>query len=814
MEVTADSTARTDRNRTSFKSDSNGKVPSFSLVMPAYNESAGIAHAIQEADEALSKITSDYEIIIVDDGSLDDTANIAERASLKFPSVRVLRAEKNVGYGAAIQRGFQAATKDVVGFTDADCQFELSELAQMIPLTKHYDLVCGYRIDRQDPWLRKVYSAGYNSIVRLLLGTRVRDCDCALKIFRREVIQSIPMNSKGFFFNSELLAQARMMNYSFVELGVTHRPRVRGTSTVSIKQILPVSKSIVNFWWNKVLFANNELPAELGLKRWSLGQQLLGILLLIVISAIVLLPNLNYPLFEPDETRYTHIALEMLEQGDWVTPRLRGEAYLDKPPLLYWMSALSMQTFGPSPAAARLPSIISAFLTVLLTYVLGKRLIGDQPAWYGALALVLSGGFMLSGRFLLMDSLLTLWTTVALLAGVIALCTPNFSKRWWIVASIACALGVLTKGPLALVLCVPPLLAYQLLTKTHRRLILKQYAFFVLPSLLITLPWFIAVAQANPNFSAHFFWQHHFVRFTNAFNHREPWWYYIPMVFVGMFPASLLIPPTLAFVLGRNTQNQRLRTRNLGFLFVGTVWPIFFFSLSTCKLPTYILPSIPMFSLLIGFMVSCTVLKPQFENSITRFLKPFPQRAVMIVVVALVVVAIVGLRFEEGRSVGTAVAFAIAVGIAGIAYRYWNSPQAFAPRSWAFSAAVGLAVSCYVFGKFIPDFATERSVLHQIATLRAENNNRQVVFLGQPPLATSLHVPQSDYVSFSEADIEQFWNHVANRGECIVVTPADRTEVADLAGSHEVRLSPADKQGRTFVAFSLRPLSTDSTIQR
>ena len=177
-----------------------------------------------EAVEALATITDDFEVLVVDDGSKDATAAIVSAAAADDSHVRLIQQPKNCGYGAALRRGFAEATKEIVGFTDADCQFDLRELERLVLLARDYDIVCGYRIDRQDPWLRRVYSAGYNVLVRLLLGTRVRDCDCALKLFHRDVIAKLPITTDGFLINGEMLASACQQKFSLVEVGVSASP--------------------------------------------------------------------------------------------------------------------------------------------------------------------------------------------------------------------------------------------------------------------------------------------------------------------------------------------------------------------------------------------------------------------------------------------------------------------------------------------------------------------------------------------------------------------------------------------------------------
>jgi dolichol-phosphate mannosyltransferase len=196
-----------------------------SLILPAYNEEASIQKAIAEADEALSALTSDYEILVVDDGSSDGTPALVADSARRFPHVRLLRHEKNRGYGAALRTGFDAARFELVGFTDSDCQFHLADLGRLLPLTEKHPVVVGYRQQRQDPWRRRFISWGYNCLARGLLGTRVRDCDCALKVFRREVLPTLRPEADGFFVNTEMLTKARQHGLSVGEVGVRHRPR-------------------------------------------------------------------------------------------------------------------------------------------------------------------------------------------------------------------------------------------------------------------------------------------------------------------------------------------------------------------------------------------------------------------------------------------------------------------------------------------------------------------------------------------------------------------------------------------------------------
>jgi dolichol-phosphate mannosyltransferase len=227
-------------------------LPSLSLVIPAYNESAVIEAAVREADAALGRLFDCSEVIVVDDGSADDTPSLVAGLAVEFPCLRLVRHPVNQGYGAALRSGFEAAAFELVAFTDADCQFNLLDLGRMAPLAARYPIVAGFRTDRKDPWRRRFLSRGYNRLARTLLGTGVRDCDCALKVFRREALADLLPESRGFFVNTEMLARARRLGYEVAEVAVTHRPRLGGESKVSLREVPRTLRTLLGFWWREV----------------------------------------------------------------------------------------------------------------------------------------------------------------------------------------------------------------------------------------------------------------------------------------------------------------------------------------------------------------------------------------------------------------------------------------------------------------------------------------------------------------------------------------------------------------------------------
>ncbi len=236
-------------------------METLSLVLPAYNEADVIAQAIAEAEVALSKRFRAFEVLVVDDGSTDATAAVVAQQLRNAPHSKLIRHGTNRGYGAALRTGFEATCFPLIAFTDADCQFDLTELGTLAEMANEYPVVVGYRVDRKDPGKRRFFSWGYNLMARTLLGTGVRDVDCALKVFRRGALAQLLPESNGFFVNTEMMTRARQARLPVMEVPVTHRPRAGGQSKVSLREIPPTAARLLRFWWSNVLFAPKPKPA-------------------------------------------------------------------------------------------------------------------------------------------------------------------------------------------------------------------------------------------------------------------------------------------------------------------------------------------------------------------------------------------------------------------------------------------------------------------------------------------------------------------------------------------------------------------------
>jgi glycosyltransferase involved in cell wall biosynthesis len=207
------------------------KPPSITVFFPCYNEQENVTKVTQQALDVLEGLHADYEVIIVNDGSADDTGAVADRIAATHPRVRVVHHPRNLGYGAALQSGFRAATKDLVFHTDGDGQFDLAELPPWLPLMEEYDIVCGYRINRRDNFVRRMNGHLWTKLTCLLFSLRLRDIDCAFKLYQRAVFDNLKMESTGALISTEILARAVRKGYRITERGVHHYPRTAGKPT-------------------------------------------------------------------------------------------------------------------------------------------------------------------------------------------------------------------------------------------------------------------------------------------------------------------------------------------------------------------------------------------------------------------------------------------------------------------------------------------------------------------------------------------------------------------------------------------------------
>ncbi len=225
-------------------------VRSLTVSLPAYNERDNIGPMVNLVREQVGPLVQDLEIIVVDDGSADDTAGVVAAIAQEDPRVRLIRHPVNQGYGAAVYDGVWAATRECIFFTDSDRQFSLEELPRFMARLADADMVIGYRYARSDPWFRRLFGQGWSWLVNLMFGYTARDVDCAYKLFRRQVIESVHVDSRGATFSAEFLVRAKRAGFRIVEEPVAHHPRVAGSQTgANPRVILRAFRELAKLRW-------------------------------------------------------------------------------------------------------------------------------------------------------------------------------------------------------------------------------------------------------------------------------------------------------------------------------------------------------------------------------------------------------------------------------------------------------------------------------------------------------------------------------------------------------------------------------------
>jgi glycosyltransferase involved in cell wall biosynthesis len=202
-----------------------------SVVVPCFNEQHNIAGVVAQAATVGRRLASELEIIVVDDGSTDETARVLNELRACFSELDVVTHLHNRGYGAAVRSGFQRASLDYVFLTDGDGQFVLDELADAVPLLDDHDVVAGYRVDRRDGTWRRIWGRAWTALVNWAFDLRVRDANCAFKLLPQTLLRSSQLRSEGALISAELLFEARRSELRVAELAVSHLPRQQGRQT-------------------------------------------------------------------------------------------------------------------------------------------------------------------------------------------------------------------------------------------------------------------------------------------------------------------------------------------------------------------------------------------------------------------------------------------------------------------------------------------------------------------------------------------------------------------------------------------------------
>jgi glycosyltransferase involved in cell wall biosynthesis len=238
------------------------KATGLTVFFPALNDSGTIASMVIRAVQTASALTPDYEVVVVNDGSTDATAQIADELVRTYPRVRVVHHSKNRGYGGALQTGFRTATKDLIFYTDGDAQYDPAEMAALwARLTPTADVVNGYKIDRSDPLHRIVIGRVYHRVVSLMFGLTVRDVDCDFRLMRRSIFDRIQLERTSGVICLEMMKKIQDAGFRIVEVPVHHYHRAFGTSQFfNVRRIVKTALDVLRLWVALVVLRQHQRP--------------------------------------------------------------------------------------------------------------------------------------------------------------------------------------------------------------------------------------------------------------------------------------------------------------------------------------------------------------------------------------------------------------------------------------------------------------------------------------------------------------------------------------------------------------------------
>lgn len=338
------------------------EINKLSVFFPVVNEEGNIRETVEKAIRVLEELKLEYEIIVVNDGSTDNTQKVLEELAGKNKKIRIIHHPRNLGYGEALKSGFYNARFNTVVYTDGDGQFDFREVSKFLEKIKDNDLVIGFRIKRQDSFIRKFFGRGWRLTLLAFFRLTLKDVDCGFKMVRKEVLEKIPrlQSQRGAMINAELAIKTKKAGFKIGQVGVTHYPRLSGKPTgANIRVIMKSYFDLIKLWWQ---LKNNKAVFVL-------------FLAIIILAAFLRFYRLSeYMTFLGDEGRDAIVIKNMLTEKHFPLigpPTSVGNIYLG--PLYYYMMALPMLIFNLNPVAAAGMDALIGVATVAFIYYIGKH---------------------------------------------------------------------------------------------------------------------------------------------------------------------------------------------------------------------------------------------------------------------------------------------------------------------------------------------------------------------------------------------------------------------------------------------------------
>lgn len=580
----------------------------YSIIVPLFNESENVRGLLAEIRDVMAGIGGAWEAILIDDGSSDRTGEILLEQSADRSEYRVFSFKKNQGQASALYFGMGQARAPILIIMDGDGQNDPKDIPRLLDYLDESgaDMAIGVRTERRDSVLRRYMSRTANAIRSRILGDGVSDTGCAIKVLKRRVADSfIPLRTLYSF----MPALAVAAGHRVVELGVNHRLRLKGRSNYGLGVMFwrPLV-DMLGIWWfiqrrcETGNLAAAPLQQEKADRRTAPLASWKNLLLLgLLVSAFFIFLG-SRGLNEPDEGRYAELGREMAVSGDWLTPRLNGFEHFQKPPLLYWTTALSFKTFGFNEWAARLPSTVAALGILAMTGWMASLLFGRAAAIPAVLILASSFLFFSLARFLTPDMLMTFFIVAALACLIQATHGESPGSFWRWGFFIAMGLGFLTKGPMALVVPVSGALALQFGLRRNSSLFPLPWVRGLLLALVLGLSWFCMMVALYPRLADYFLGYELVKRFgSHAHGRSQPFWFFVPVLVIGFMPWFLFVPG-MARSLWKRVRSKNPLTPAQWLLLGWVVPPFLILSASGSKLLTYILPLLPAFALATAYV--------------------------------------------------------------------------------------------------------------------------------------------------------------------------------------------------------------------
>lgn len=790
------------------------------LVAPADVGRSALLAAWIRAVEKLADSQRPIEILNLSYGG-ETPASSALGSSIEVHHLHASDRASVEHRGILEARGAQVVLIDIERVVCTD------DLDLLLAAVQRHSRVAGRSIDRAGPWGARLRRMWIDGIVRWVGGTGLGDASCGIEAFENRRAMVVSQGGLRGRLQRVLLDRDRGTKAVEVPLRTGEiaeseegREGWRGVAALTIW--------VLRNAWQHRWFPRRE-PAtrgriDLRASRWS--SVLVSAVLLLGFAGL-LIGRLDFALVEPDETRNVQIGLEMARSGDFVLPTRHGDPYLDKPAMLFWAMATSFRWFGESAWAARLPVALACWGTVAAIVLLGGARLGRAAGWIGGALLATSIGFTLLGRFVVTDALLTCfvaWGALSLHRGTVC---GSWRRVWWLIAGAALGAGILTKGPVAPVLVLPPWLVWMWLEGRFTRREIGSSIWWIVPMIAIPLPWFLSIVLREPEHFRHFFWEHNVLRYTQAFNHQEPWWFYVPVLFLGMFPASLLIPSLVLHVTSRDRRLRGVRSSDEGYLWLWACWVIGFFSLSACKLPTYIVPALPPLALLMGRFVSVVLLSraaagARLPHAYLRHLaKWLPWQVLAVMIVILVGAAIVEIALTRQVTSFDVAQWGL-IAIAGmLAYLLTVPRGGVFQAKWLATGVMGTLVLGYIFQDVYADGAGYRSTFPEaMAELSRLDRDRDgdrddtetpLVWFGRLSDSISLSIGRTPRHAFSETQVLELYRFIKSHPESTILAIPRHAALLDDKIPIDARVQPIGESG---LVWRVEPESAASSSAR